>query len=62
MSEDNSRIRVGNAAENMARIRRLTINMLKGHEPRKKRTSIEKKRMSCLLSNEYLMKALRGAN
>ena len=62
MSEDNSRIRAGNAAENMARIRRLTINMLKNHEPRKKRTSIEKKRMSCLLSNEYLMKVLRGGN
>lgn len=62
MSEDNSRIRAGNAPENMARIRRLTINMLKNHEPRKKRTSIEKKRMSCLLSNEYLMKVLRGGN
>ena len=33
MSEDSSRIRAGNAAENMARIRRLTINMLKNHEP-----------------------------
>ena len=55
MSEDDSRIRSGNAAENMARIRRLMINMQKGQEPRKKRTSIEKKRMSCILSNDFLM-------
>ncbi|MEZ4742675.1 MAG: hypothetical protein R3B45_09540 [Bdellovibrionota bacterium] len=44
MNEDQSRIRTGNAAENIARIRRLTINMLKPHDPRKKRTSIRKKK------------------
>jgi predicted transposase YbfD/YdcC len=32
MSEDSSRVRAGNAAESRARIRRLTINMLKNHE------------------------------
>ena len=32
MTEDSPRIRAGNSAENMARIRRLTINMLKNHE------------------------------
>ncbi len=62
MGEDLSRIRTGNAAENIARLRRLSINMLKQHEPRKKRTSIQKKRMSCILSNDYLMKVLRGAD
>ena len=62
MSEDNSRIRRGNAAENLSRIRRLTINMLKAHEPRKKRTSLQKKRRACILSEEYLMKVMGRAN
>jgi hypothetical protein len=62
MGEDLSRIRTGHAAENIARLRRLTINMLKQHEPRKKKTSIQKKRMSCILSNDYLMKVLKGAD
>jgi predicted transposase YbfD/YdcC len=62
MGEDLSRIRTGNAAENIARLRRLTINMLKHQEPRKKRTSIQKKRTSCILSDDYLMKVLRGGD
>lgn len=62
MGEDLSRIRTGHAAENIARLRRLTINMLKQHEPRKKRTSVQKKRMSCILSEDYLIKVLRGAD
>jgi predicted transposase YbfD/YdcC len=62
MNEDQSRIRTGNAAENIARIRRLTINMLKGHEPRKKRTSTRKKRLSCLMLEGYLAKVVRGAD
>jgi predicted transposase YbfD/YdcC len=62
MGEDLSRIRTGNAAENIARLRRLTINMLKHHEPRKKRTSIQKKRMSCILSEDYLIKVLSGVD
>lgn len=58
--EDDSRIRKDHAPENFSRLRRLTVNMLKAEKSLKR--GIQKKRMMCLMKEDYLMKVLRGAD
>lgn len=55
--EDQSRARVGHAAENLSRLRRLALNMLKLHPDEKKR-SIKRKRFMASLDHGYLWKIL----
>lgn len=55
--EDNSRARAGNAAENLAALRRLALNMLK-NENSKKSLSIRRKRLMAGWDNSYLGKIL----
>jgi predicted transposase YbfD/YdcC len=53
--EDEARMRMKNAAENMATIRRVCINLLKadGSNPK---LSVNLKRKKCMFSKEYLLK------
>jgi predicted transposase YbfD/YdcC len=53
--EDEARMRTGNAAENMATIRRICINLLKADDSNPK-LSVNLKRKKCMLSKEYLLK------
>ncbi len=55
--EDNSRARTGNAAENLAALRRLALNMLK-KESSQKKLSVRGKRLRAGWDNEYLGKVL----
>ncbi|MCK5199387.1 MAG: ISAs1 family transposase [Spirochaetales bacterium] len=55
--EDNSRARTGNAAENMAALRRLALNMLK-KESSQKSLSVRGKRLKAGWDNNYLGKVL----
>lgn len=55
--EDQSRARVGHAAENLSRLRRLALNMLKLYPDEKKR-SIKRKRFMASLDHGYLWKIL----
>ena len=52
--EDNMRMRVNNAAENMNVLRHMTLNLLKAETSYK--GSINLKRKKCLLSPDYLLK------
>lgn len=54
--EDRSRIRSGEAAENMAVVRHMAINLLKQEKSMKGSTG--KKRLKCCMSNNYLGKVL----
>lgn len=54
--EDESRIRVGNAQENMALLRKLTLNLLKNDKSKK--ASIKAKRLSAGWNNEYMTRLL----
>lgn len=58
--EDHSRVRLGEAPENLAMIRHVTINLLK-QEKSVKGTTPEKK-LRCCMSNDYLGKVLFGAD
>jgi predicted transposase YbfD/YdcC len=58
--EDHSRVRIGEAPENLAVIRHATINLLK-QEKSFKGTTPEKK-LRCGMSNDYLGKVLFGAD
>lgn len=53
--EDQSRVRLKNAAENLALVRRMAINMLKKQDPK---LSFKRKRNRCNWSNEYLEQTL----
>ena len=53
--EDHSRVRIGHAAENLALVRRMALNILKHQEPQK---SIKRKRRKCGWDNRYLLEAL----
>ncbi|MDA3941577.1 MAG: ISAs1 family transposase [Spirochaetia bacterium] len=55
--EDNSRARTGNAAENLAALRRLALNMLK-KESSQKKLSVRGKRLRAGWDNDYLGKVL----
>ena len=55
--EDNSRARSGNAAENLAALRRLALNMLRSEKSQRK-LSIRSKRLMAGWNSEYLQKIL----
>ena len=59
-NEDQSRVRRGEAPENLAIVRHVAINLLKQEKTMKGSTG--KKRLKCCMSNEYLGKVLFGAN
>jgi len=54
-SEDASRIRKGHGAENLAVLRRMTLNML-NRDVKNKKISLRKKRFFCALDEKYLEK------
>lgn len=56
--EDQSRARRGHAAQNLAALRRLALNLLK-HEPKKR--SVRGKQLDAGWDNAYLLKVL-GSN
>lgn len=55
--EDDSRIRTGNAAENMSVLRRMTLNLLK--QEKSVKLGIKNKRLKCALDERYLLKVLQ---
>jgi predicted transposase YbfD/YdcC len=55
--EDESRTRVGHSAENMSRMRRLTLNLLK--QDKNTKASINNKRFKACMENDYLLKILK---
>jgi predicted transposase YbfD/YdcC len=56
--EDDSRIRQGNAAENMAVLRQMALNLLK--QEKTARGGIQAKRLQAAWNNDYLVKVLIG--
>jgi|LauGreDrversion4_2_1035121.scaffolds.fasta_scaffold83737_3 predicted transposase YbfD/YdcC len=63
-NEDQSRVRSGYAAENLAIIRRLSLNLLRtapspSHKKTKQNVSIARRRQFCLMSPTYREKVLR---
>ncbi len=58
--EDESRMRAGNAAENVNVLRHIGINLLK--QEKSCRMGIASKRKKCGYDSEYLYKVLRGLN
>lgn len=57
-NEDGSRIRQGNAAENLGLLRRLSVNLLK-REPSK--LSLKMKRYQAGMDNDFLLKVLAAS-
>lgn len=57
--EDHCRVRKDNAGENMAILRRLALNLLKGEKTSKR--SVNGKRLKSGWDNEYLVKVIAGA-
>lgn len=57
-AEDQSRVRTGHAAENLSRIRRIALNLLR-RETGKKR-GIKGKRLNAAWDHDYLLKILTG--
>ena len=55
--EDEARTRVGHSAENLSRIRRLTLNLLKQDNSTK--ASINNKRFKACMENDYLLKIIK---
>lgn len=55
--EDASRVRMGNAAENLSTIRKVALNLLKVR-PEKKKMSIRRKRKRCAWEHGYLLETL----
>ncbi len=56
--EDESRIRKDNGAQNMARVRRLAMNLMKKTPAKKKNMSMRGKRKKCGRKPEFLLKVL----
>jgi predicted transposase YbfD/YdcC len=56
--EDESRVRTGNAPENLATLRHIAINLLKNEKSIK--VGIKNKRLICGWDNDYLVKVLKG--
>jgi len=54
--EDDSRIRVGHSAENMAVLRHIALNLLK--QESSKRLGVKNKRLLAAWDNDYLLKVL----
>jgi predicted transposase YbfD/YdcC len=57
--EDNNRVRIGYAAENLASIRRLALSLLKKELSEKR--SMKRKQLLCNWDKDYLLKVIRGA-
>ena len=57
--EDASRIRKGYGAENLAVLRRMTLNMLR-QDTKNKKISLRKRRFFCALDEKYLEKTVFG--
>ena len=55
-NEDQSRIRTGHAAENLATVRRLALNAIRANKSRKE--GVKAKRMMAAWSNDYLLEIL----
>ena len=55
--EDDSRLRMGNSAENFSRVRRLVLNLLR-RMPAERRQSIKTRRYRCSIDKKYLLKVL----
>jgi predicted transposase YbfD/YdcC len=58
LREDASRIRIGNAAENMSTLRRLALNLLRREKSEKR--GVHVKRLKAALDEKYLLKVLRS--
>jgi predicted transposase YbfD/YdcC len=58
-NEDASRVRQGNAADNLGLLRRLSINLLK-HEPSQK--SLKMKRYLAAMDNNFLLQVLAASS
>jgi predicted transposase YbfD/YdcC len=58
-NEDASRVRQGNAADNLGLLRRLSINLLK-HEP--SRRSLKMKRYLAAMDNNFLLQVLSASS
>ena len=56
--EDDSRVRQGNAAENLAMLRHMALNLLKQEKTAK--GGIKAKRLQAAWNNDYLVKVLMG--
>jgi predicted transposase YbfD/YdcC len=54
--EDNSRMRLGNCAENVSVFRHLAINLIKNEKSSKGSLNLKRKR--CMLSQDYLLKVI----
>jgi len=60
-NEDQSRIRLGNGAENFSRLRRMVLNKLRAYQdPSGKKPSLRMKRKKCGWSFEYFLRVLIG--
>lgn len=60
MNEDQSRIRIKNAAENFSVLRRIALNLLKKAPHKKKRISMRLKGRWCGWNHDYLLKVMFG--
>ena len=58
--EDLSRVRMGYAAENFSRARKIALSILKNHKTKKKK-SVKTKRASCGWNSDFLREVLVGA-
>lgn len=56
--EDDCRLRVGNAAENMSTLRRLAMNLLRREKSDKR--GVKVKQLKAALNEKYLLKVLRS--
>ena len=56
--EDDSRMRAGHGAENLNRVRKIGMNLLRTDEPTTKNMSRRRRRRACLYDESYLHRVL----